>query len=199
MGSVPVPISVTFLILLAVLALFGMWRGWVGRTRRSAVLVQDLPATPADFGAAATEPIKVTYVSSTTAGDWLDRVATHDLGARSAATIQVFSAGIAIERVGAESLFIPATHVTGAALTPGMAGKFVGRDGIVVVTWKPAGPDDPLALDTGLFPTHKADRDVLLAAFEALYQPPSGSEENPTDPHTSNNTSGSDSEPKERK
>lgn len=186
MGSVPVWISVTILILIAALALFGMWRGWVGRTKRSALLVPELPQRPTELGAASTEPIKVTYVSSTRAGDWLDRVATHDLGARSAATVQVFATGIVIDRVGAESLFIPATHLTGAFLTPGMAGKFVGRDGIVVVTWNPAGPASAMALDTGLFPAHKADRDVLHSAFQELID-------------TSNHTPGSPHEPKEQK
>lgn len=189
MGSVPVPVSVTVLILAAALALFGMWRGWVGRTRRSAALVPDLPQAPTELGAPRTGPIPATYVSSTRAGDWLDRVAAHDLGARSTATVQVFDSGIVIERPRAESLFIPATHVVSAALTPGMAGKFVGREAIVVVTWKPSGPGDSLALDTGLFPAHKADRDVLRAAFDALAPT--------TAPRT--NTPGSAAEPEERK
>lgn len=186
MGSVPVPVSVTFLVLIAALALFGMWRGWVGRTKRSALLVPELPQRPTELGTARTEPIKVTYVSSTRAGDWLDRVATHDLGARSAATVQVFTTGIVIDRVGAEPLFLPATHLTGAALTPGMAGKFVGRDGIVVVSWIPSGPTGSPALDTGLFPAHKADRDVLHNAFKELID-------------TSNHTPGSAHEPEEQK
>ena len=199
MGSVPVPISVTVLVLIAALALYGMWRGWVGRTKRSALLVPELPAIPADLGDARSQAFQVTYVSSTRAGDWLDRVSTQDLGARSAATAQVHDTGLMLSRVGAQSLFIPASHLVGTSLTPGMAGKFVGRDGIVVVTWHPAGPDSDLALDTGLFPAHKADRDVLQAAINELITPDVSTPAPTPDPNPRTDTPSSVPEPKEPK
>ena len=174
MVSVPVPISVGILVAIAALALFGMWRGWVGRSKRSAELVPDLPARPSDaaLGAPHGEPITVTYVSTTTAGDWLDRVATYDLGARSKATVQAYGPGLVIERHRAQSLFIPAAQVRGSSRTSGMAGKFVGREGIVVVTWALTGDGDAQLFDTGLFPAHKADLNILQTTIDALVPGP---------------------------
>lgn len=177
--GIPPQVSVTILILLALVILVGMWRGWRGRTRRSAALVTTLPQAPAQLGAPRTGPLAATYVSTTTAGDWLDRVATLDLGVRSKAEAQVFDAGLVIARTGATDLFVPATAITGTRLAPGMAGKFVGGEGLVVVTWtvvEPVSPgerrsrtgDTPLALDTGLRLAHQADRDILTRALDAL-------------------------------
>ena len=67
----------------------------------------------------------------------------------------------------------------GAALTPGMAGKFVGKEAIVVVTWTvpaepvpadaPEAPADPeVRLDTGLLPRHDRDVARLLEAVQGL-------------------------------
>jgi hypothetical protein len=147
-------VSVTILVLVVVLVLVGMWLGWRGRRRRSEAVVPTLPAVPAELGDSRLGPLDAVYVSTTRAGDWLDRVSAHGLGVRSPATVDVFDAGVRIGR-------------TGATTTPGMAGKFVGGDGLVVLTWQ-ADPDDPRGLDTGLRPRHAADRPRLVEAVAAL-------------------------------
>jgi hypothetical protein len=160
-------VSVTILVLVVVLVLAGMWLGWRGRRRRSAAVVPALPAVPTELGDNRLGPLDAVYVSTTRAGDWLDRVSAHGLGVRSPATVDVFDAGVRIGRAGAPDVFVPARALRGATTAPGMAGKFVGGDGLVVLTWQ-AGPDDPRGLDTGLRPRHAADRPRLVEAVAAL-------------------------------
>ena len=160
-------VSTVVLLLLVVLVLWGMRAGWRARTRRSAELVTTLPPVPAALGAQRFGPVDATYVSTTRAGDWLDRVTTQDLGVRSPAQVAVFDTGVQITRQGATDLFVPVTALRGATSAPGMAGKVVGGEGLVVVTWQ-ADPADPRGLDTGLRLKHAADRERLLDALTTL-------------------------------
>lgn len=167
----PPLVTVAILAVLCLAVLLAMYAGWRRQARRTAVYVPQLPEVPPlgdpALGAQTTPPIDATYVSSTSAGDWLDRVVVHDLGVRSAATVQVFAGGVRIERTGAHDVFVPANAVVGARAAAGMAGKFVGRDGIVVLTWQAPG-DGASVLDTGLRLRRGADREVLRGAVEAL-------------------------------
>jgi hypothetical protein len=170
-------ISIVMVLLVAALALWAMWRGWRRREDRSGAWVRSLPTSPPDgdgpgaLGAPRTEPFEATYVSSTRSGDWLDRVVAHDLGARSAAVVQVFDAGVRVARTGARDVFVPARALRAVGTTGGIAGKVVGRDGIVVLTWF-AGPGDARGLDTGLHLRHAADRPRLVDAATALIVEP---------------------------
>ncbi len=161
---------VTTLVLLALLLLswWGMRVGWEHRRRRTEDAAPALPAVPDDPGPVTSGPFEAAYVSSTRAGDWLDRVVAHDLGVRSPAEVSVHASGLVVRRTGARDLFVPAASLRGATTAPGIAGKVVGRDGIVVVTWLPPGGDDERGLDTGLHPRRAADRDALVAAVAAL-------------------------------
>ena len=160
-------VSTVVLLLVVLLAFWGMRAGWQARTRRSSALVSALPAVPAELGDARLAPVDATYVSTTRAGDWLDRVTAQGLGVRSPAQVAVFDAGVRITRQGATDLFVPATALRGATGAPGMAGKVVGGEGLVVLTWQ-ADPHDPRGLDTGLRPRHAADRERLVAAIQTL-------------------------------
>ena len=165
----PTWLSVTILVLVLAVAYWGMREGWRRRERCSAVTVPDVPATPTDLGTARTDVLEAVYVSSTTAGDWLDRVNAHDLGVRSPAQVQVFDAGVVVHRTGAADVFVPAAQVRGIGTASGMAGKFMGRDGLVVLTWAPdAAPADGPLLDTGLLVRHRADRPRLVDAVRTL-------------------------------
>ncbi|WNB84257.1 hypothetical protein [Cellulomonas sp. ATA003] len=130
-----------------------------------------------------TGPLDATYVSSTVAGDWLERVVAHDLGARSRAVVQVFTGGVRIQRQGATDLWIAASALRAATTAPGMAGKYVGGDGLVVLTWQlpdtaaqldtGAQSDTGTQLDTGLRPRRAEDRTALLDAARGLLAGPS--------------------------
>lgn len=169
--NMPFPVAVGLWVALGLLVLTIMWRGWRSARARGGTVVGALPEVPdaADLGEPRTGAIVGTYVSSTTAGDWLGRVAARDLGVRSSASVQVFDAGVRIERRGAADIFIPAASLRGVRRTPGMAGKYVGGEGIVVIEWTASAPDGSEApLDTGIRAQRKVDRALLVEAVDAL-------------------------------
>ena len=119
-------------LLILVLGLFAL--GWRGRRRRQ----QDIPrprALPAELEEPTFQALGQ-YVVTTSAGDWLDRVALYGLGVKSNATAAVFPEGVLFARSGAEDLWIPRGDLIGVRLERGMAGKFVEKDGLVTVTWQ---------------------------------------------------------------
>jgi len=164
-------VAVVVLVAIVALVYVGMRAGWKRRGRTTAELVPALPTAPADPGAVRLGPLDAVYVSTTTAGDWLDRVVAHDLGVRSQASVTVLDAGVRIERSGATDVFVPTGALTDTSTAPGMAGKFVGKDGLVVLTWAPTTTPGAPQLDTGLRPHHSADGAALVAAVTALIAP----------------------------
>lgn len=157
-------------VIVLIILLAAMSAGWRRQARASALVVPEPPTAPADPGAARTPPMAGTYVSTTGAGDWLDRVVAHDLGARSQAVVQVHDAGVAISRAGARDVFVPREALVAVQRTPGMAGKYVGGTGLVVLRWQVQGTDGPVTLDTGLHLRNAADRDTLTAVAGELVQ-----------------------------
>ena len=169
--NLPLPVAVALMLAVGALVLWGMWRGWRGLARRSEPRVGALPALPdaGELGQARTAPIEGTYVSTTGAGDWLDRVGAGDLGFRARAVVQVHDGGVQIARAGATDLFVPTHAIDSARLTSGIAGKYVGGKGIVVLRWTTLAADGtPTALDTGIRTLHAADRSTLIDAVSAL-------------------------------
>ncbi|MBO1750435.1 hypothetical protein J4G33_01300 [Actinotalea sp. BY-33] len=164
--------SIAVLAGLFVVILLAMWWGWHRRGARTGATVPPPPAVPAeaDRGALRCPPIEVVYVSSTRAGDWLDRVVAHDLGVRAAATVSVHETGVLLARRGATDVFVPASGVRRVGRAPGIAGKYVGGEGLVVLTWEVPGTADrgPALLDTGLRTRRRADREPLTAALTSL-------------------------------
>jgi hypothetical protein len=162
-------VAVAVLAVLVVLAWAGMYAGW---RRRGARQTRELgvpslpppPATPVEAGTPLTADADGVYVSSTTAGDWLDRVTASGLGARSAATMAVSTAGVTWFRQGAPDVFAAAGSVLGARRVDGIAGKVVPPHGIVVVTWRLG----DVELDTGFRPRTPGDGDRIVAAVERL-------------------------------
>lgn len=135
--------------------------GWRNRLRRQSD-VEQLPPVPEAPGQ-ATAIAEGQYVATTTAGDWLDRIAVHGLGIRTNATLAVYPHGVLFDRSGAPAVYIPATSLTGVRQDSGMAGKFVEKDGLLVLAWLLGAH----ALDTGFRTRRAADKDIL---FEALQQ-----------------------------
>jgi len=140
---------------------FGMYRGWRNRQARQADLAP-LPEVPADD---KTRGIEGVYVATTTAGDWMDRIAVHELGVRSNGDLAVSQAGLIFHRQGATDVFIPVDHLTGVRTDRGIAGKVTAEaSGLVVVTWSHDGHD----LDTGFRPRRKADTAPLTDSISTL-------------------------------
>ncbi|WP_350275272.1 hypothetical protein [Kribbella sp. HUAS MG21] len=149
----------TLLVLAA--GYFAMYRGWRNRQSRQADLAP-LPTAPTD---GSTRGVEGVYVATTSAGDWMDRIAVHELGVRATADLAVSEAGLIFHRQGAADVFIPADRLTGVRTDRGIAGKVTAeKSGLVVVTWTHDGRE----LDTGFRPRRKADTEPLTASISTL-------------------------------
>lgn len=157
-----------------------LWVGWRGRRRRQSGLA-GLPQVPADPGPLEFGPVDAVYVSSTAAGDWLDRVAVHGLGVRSAAQVGVHRAGVMVARQGAPDLWLARGRLLGVRRQRGMAGKFVESDGLLVLTWTLGDPAaGGVLVDSGVRVRNATARDDLEAAVLALLDPPASDDDGRT-------------------
>ncbi|XAS69357.1 hypothetical protein V3C33_08950 [Micrococcaceae bacterium Sec5.7] len=136
--------------------------GWRNRLRRQSG-VEQLPAVPAELSAPLVSA-DGQYVASTTAGDWLDRIAVHGLGIRTNAGLSVHPEGALFDRAGAPAVFIPLAALTGVRHDSGMAGKFVEKDGLLVLSWTLGSHE----LDTGFRTRRAADKDALYDTLQKL-------------------------------
>lgn len=155
-------LSLVFSLGLIAIAFTLIYLGWRNRLKRQADVVE-LSEVPADAG----EPLAAgegQYVSTTTSGDWLDRIAAHGLGVRTNAELAVYPHGVVFDRSGAPPVYIPAASLTGVRQDSGMAGKFVEKDGLLIVSWQ----HGTHGLDTGFRTRHAADKEVLFEALQDL-------------------------------
>jgi len=141
-----------------------MWRGWRRRVASQGD-VPPLPEVPPTLGTATTAA-EVVYVVTTTAGDWLDRIAARGLGVRSRAALEVYPRGVLVDRDGAPALWVPAAQIRGARLDRGLAGKFTEEGGLVVLTWA----HGDRVFDTGLRALERDRHGALVAAMSTLAQ-----------------------------
>jgi hypothetical protein len=126
-------VSSLIVIGILVLLLALMVTGWYARKRRQShigVPLQppaDLPSTHPNFSGK--------YVSTTLAGDQLNRVAVHSLGFRGNCTIEVHLGGIAIFRSGERDLWIPRDRVRGIVRARWTIDRVVEKNGLQVIEW----------------------------------------------------------------
>jgi hypothetical protein len=171
-------LAIALLVLLAIFLV--LYVTLIGRRRlaqRTTTLVPRPPEVPGVDQAGADEmgperfgPLEAVYVSTTLHGDWLARVGAHGLGDRSNALVSVHDGGVLVEREGADDLWVPVHAIRSTSLAPGMAGKYVGADGLVVLTWAVPEADDVAAalVDTGLRTRRAEDRGALVDAVRHL-------------------------------
>jgi len=129
-----------FLLTLLVLAVFllgvwAMWLGWRRKAREQSVLYPPFPDVPEDLGPELAEMDGV-YVATTPHGRWQDRIVARGVGMRGPATLRRHDSGVVVERHGARSFFIPASAITEVGTARRMAGKVMGIDGLLVITWR---------------------------------------------------------------
>ena len=128
--------ALTAAMLLVVAALYLlMLKGWRARQRRQS----DLPAPPrppAVAGRVLVDAVPGLFVGTTFADDWLDRVAVHDLAHRSAGFLLVDTDGVHVEREGQVELFLPFADIDDVQVGDALAGKVVGREGLLLVDWR---------------------------------------------------------------
>lgn len=167
MGDKTLPAIITLSIVVVVFGLM-LW-GWRSKLKRQES-VAPLPTLPDDVGpsifAASGQ-----YVVTTVAGDWLERIAVHGLGIRTNAELSIHPSGVLIQRRGSSDIFIAKDALREVGTQAGMAGKFVEKDGLIVLTWQ-LGEQE---VDTGFRTAAAQAKKPLLAALKALL--PADSEE----------------------
>ena len=148
-------VPVLLLAVLFALMIGTMVLGWRRRGRSQA----HLPAPSARTHG----PVGAVYVDTVLAEQPLERVVAHRLGQRARAEVSLGEQGTwHLEREGTGPLTIPAAAVREVTSGPGMAGKFIGGDGLLIIRWSLG---DQL-LDTGLRLDRRADHDLLLSRKE---------------------------------
>lgn len=152
-----------------------MRQGWKWRGTLQGDL-PELPVRPDEPG----EPrltLSGRYHGSTTAGQWLDRIVAHGLGARSRVELTLTDQGLSVVRPGARDFFVPAAALRGARLDKGIAGKVLTEGGLLIVTWEHGGRQ----LDSGF----RSDRAAEHTAWvEALTTPSTTTHTTRTTEHT---------------
>lgn len=121
------------------LLVFALWllmlKGWRSRQRRQADLPSP-PAPPEVRGQMLAPATSGLFVGTTFADDWLDRVAVHDLAHRAAGWLVVAADGVHVEREGQADLYLPYESVARAFLGDALAGKVVGKEGLLLLEWR---------------------------------------------------------------
>ena len=129
----------TLLTLLAVGLLYLlMLRGWRSRQRRQGDLPSP-PRPPERRGHLLLPAVPGLFVGTTYAEDWLDRIAVHDLAHRASGWLHVAVDGVHVEREGLPDLYLPYDVVASASLGDALAGKVVGREGLLLLDWQLGG------------------------------------------------------------
>lgn len=160
--------GVIILLLLTVVVLYLMRRGWANRGRR--IVIDELPQLPAgpDPGLRPTHGI---YVTTTLAGMPYERVVAKGLGVKSQVDVYVRTDGVFLGRRGATDLFIPRSDLTGVTTTSGMVGKFAAPGSIVVFQWSAGGTP----VDTGVHIRGEEERAQLMEQIKNLLGSPNES------------------------
>ena len=152
------------LVLVCLLAGWGLWVGWRHRSRRQSGLAP-LPAVPNAPGDVVTPALKGLYVSSTTAGNWQDRVVAQGLGVRAPAIVRLSEDGVLIDREGADPIYVPVADLVEVTTAPGIAGKVMGQaDGILIIRWRLGDTE----LDSGIRADDRDEQAEFLAAATGL-------------------------------
>ena len=157
-------VPVLLLALLFVAALAAMAWGWRrrGRSQQHLPVPTDRPLSDLGEGIAH-GPVDAVYVDTVLAEQPLERIVAHGLGQRAKARVSLGDGGsYRIEREGAPDLTVPSADLAEVTSGPGMAGKFIGGDGLLILRWRLG---DQL-LDTGLRLAQRSDHDLLLSRKE---------------------------------
>ncbi|WP_404291485.1 hypothetical protein [Glutamicibacter arilaitensis] len=151
-------VTIGVVVLLCALILIG-WRNM--KRRQSGV-----PAPYAEFADSSEHSFEGMYVATTRFEDWLDRIAVHQLGVRANARLELGEGGVHLMRPGTSDVHIPWTAYVKVTRSSGMVGKFVEKDGLIVITWV----KDDFTFDTGFRPRYHEDTAKiyqLLASHQA--------------------------------
>ncbi|WP_374935839.1 hypothetical protein [Streptomyces sp. SM14] len=149
------------MLVIVVLLYWLMRRAW----RRRGDAQSDLPPLPTEPGTTSAALLTASgrYHGSTTAGQWLDRIIARGLGTRSRAELTLTDEGLAVDRPGAASFFVPTGQLRAARLDKAIAGKVLTDGGMLIVTWEHGGR----LLDSGFRFDQPADHPAWAEAIGA--------------------------------
>jgi len=168
------------LLLVCALCAYGLWVGWRHRAARQSDLAQ-LPVAPAVLGPDLVEPLTGMYISTTTSGNWQDRVVAQGLGRRAAGAVRLSDEGVCVERDGEDDIFVPVDDLVEVTTAPGIAGKVVGMaDGVLIVRWLLGGTP----LDSGFRANDSVAQADFIDAARALIATRSGDSHSADSPST---------------
>ena len=110
-----------------------MARGWRTRLHRQA----DIAAPPVSDGTAhvLVDWVPGLYVGTTSASDWLDRIAVHALSDRATGELCLAEDGVHVLRDGLPEVFVPRQDLRAVTVEQSLAGKIVST-GMLVLTWR---------------------------------------------------------------
>jgi hypothetical protein len=110
-----------------------MLKGWRARQLRQS----DLPAPPVATGDARSilPLVPGLFVGTTSAEDWLDRIAVYRLSDRSSADLRVAEDGVHVSREGLPELYLPFASIERVSIEQSLAGKVISG-GMLVLTWR---------------------------------------------------------------
>ena len=148
------------------LGVWGMWRGWQARIARTALPA--LPALPAVPGVDLVEPLVGMYLGTTYAGRWLERIAAARLGERSTGWLRVLPTGLLIRRPSYDDLFLPIATIESARTDVAHAGRVLGRDGLILASWRHGGQ----SLETGFRCDDKSRHAAVVATISEMIPAP---------------------------
>ena len=161
------PARISWVVGLIVLVAFVFWlmrQGWKWREKLQSGL-PELATTPDGYEDGETLlTLTGRYHGSTTAGQWLDRIVAHGLGARSRAELTLTAQGLDVVRPGAAGFFVPAGALREARLDKALAGKVLPEGGLLVLTWAHGGT----LIDSGFRSDHAAEHRAWADAVNNL-------------------------------
>jgi hypothetical protein len=152
-------LTVIACVLFALLAI----RAWKKREERQSSLFQapmeNLPIKGELLAAADSF-----YVATTFSNNFLERVAAHGLGARGFSTLQVFSEGLLVKRVGEIDLAISKKDLVSVMFSQVAIDKAVEKHGLLVVGWRSGGAE----LSTHVRIKDLSERDQVFSTLNEL-------------------------------
>lgn len=128
----PERVALTLLFLVIVgLIYFAMYKNWQGKSKRDSSM-----KPPLRIGSKTPRvSYQGTYVATTYATDWLQRVHAHGLSLPSRAELMYFDDGIGFELAHTD-VFIPVDTIQSVSSTNALAGKVYEAEGMIIVTWQ---------------------------------------------------------------
>lgn len=165
--------NIVFLAVVAAFLIFIVWMLWLvitGSKRRGQAQADDLgafPTPPGDPGEVIVGPTAGLYVGTTPTQSWIERVHVDDVGDRAQAAATGYTHGVAIERHGASTIWIPRDQLAGVRTTAKAAGKVMHTGGLLAFDWVLPGGTP---VTSALRGDDKADYPHWLAAFPGTPQ-----------------------------